>query len=100
MAYDLASRLRSTPLVACAAIATAGACLPSAASAQDIVTEAITVPFAVAPAPYAADDVVITDPYDRYPAYSYRYAPAYAYPQAYGVVCGYDAWNRWACYPR
>lgn len=99
MAYDLAPRLRSTSLVACAAIAIAGACLPSAASAQDIVTEAITVPFAVDPAPYAAD-VVITDPYYRYPAYPYRYAPGYAYPPDYGMVCGYDAWNRWVCSPR
>jgi hypothetical protein len=74
--------------------------LPSAASAQDIVTEAITVPYAVAPAPYAAPDVVITDPYYRYPVYPYRYAPAYAYPPAYSIACGYDAWNRWACYPR
>jgi hypothetical protein len=100
MAYDLAPRLRSTSLVACAAIAIAGACLPSTAPAQDIVTEAITVPFAVVPAPYpAATDVVVTDPYYRYPAYPYRYAPAYAYPPT-GVVCSYDAWNRWACYPR
>jgi hypothetical protein len=100
MAYDLVPRLLSTSLVACAAIAIAGACLPSAASAQDIVTEAITAPFAVAPAPYAATDVIVADPYYRYPAYSYRYAPTYAYPPDYGMVCGYDAWNRWACYPR
>jgi hypothetical protein len=98
MAYDLAPRLRSTSLIGCAAIAIAAGCLPSAASAQDIVTEAITAPFAVAPAPYAADDVIVTDPY--YPAYHHRYAPAYAYPPDYGVVCGYDAWNRWVCAPR
>jgi hypothetical protein len=100
MAYDLAPRLRSTSLVACGAVAIAGVCLPPAASAQDIVTEAITVPFAAAPAPYAATDVTVTDPYYRYPAHPYRYAPAYAYPRDYGMVCGYDAWNRWACYPR
>jgi hypothetical protein len=99
MAYDLAPRLRSMSLAACAAIAIAGACLSSVASAQDIVTEAITVPFAVASAPYDAD-VVITDPYYRYPAYPYRYAPTYAYPPEYGMVCGYDVWSRWVCYPR
>lgn len=100
MAYDLAPRLQSTSLVACAAIAIAGACLPAAASAQDIVTEAITVPFAVAPAPYAAEDIVVTDPAYSYPAYRYRYAPAYDYPPAYAMVCGYDIGNRWTCYPR
>jgi hypothetical protein len=94
MAYDLAPRLRSTSLVACAAIAIAGACLPSPASAQDIVTEAITVPFAGSPVPYAAD------PYYRHPTYSDHYAPAYVYPPDDGLVCGYDARNRWACYPR
>jgi len=98
MAYDFASRLRLTSLVACAAIA--GACVPSTASAQDIVMEAITVPFAVAPTPYAAADVVVADPYYRHPAYPYRNAPAYSYAPAYGLVCGYDAWNRWACYLR
>jgi len=98
MAYDLRHACDRRRSFACA-IAIAGACLPSAAPAQDIVTEAITVPFAVAPAPYAAD-VVVTDPYYRYPAYPYRYPPAYAYPPTNGVVCSYDAWNRWACYPR
>jgi hypothetical protein len=101
MAYDLAPRLRSTSCIACAAIAIAGAWMPSAASAQDIVTEAVTVPFAVAPGPYGAADVVVTDPYYYgYPAYRDRYAPSYAYPPAYGMICGYGAWNRWTCYPR
>lgn len=74
MAYELAPRLLSKSLVACAALAMASACLPSAASAQDIVTEALTVPFAIAPAPYVVPDVIV-DPYYRYSAY--RYAPAY-----------------------
>jgi hypothetical protein len=101
MAYELAPCLLSKSLVACAAFAIASACLPSAGSAQDIVTEVLTVPFAIAPAPYVATDVIVGDPYYHYPAYRYRYAPAYyAYPPTYGIVCGYDSWDRWVCYSR
>jgi len=101
MANDLATRLPSKSLVACAAIVIAGAGLPSVASGQDIVTEALTVPFAIAPAPFVSEGVIVGDPYYRYPAYRYSYAPAYYdYPQTYGMVCGYDPWSRWVCYPR
>jgi hypothetical protein len=45
--------------------------------------------------------VIVGDPYFRYPAYRHRYAPAYfAYPPTYGMICGYDSWDRWVRYPR
>ncbi|HEY2664328.1 MAG TPA: hypothetical protein VGI47_08310 [Candidatus Binataceae bacterium] len=88
-------------LAACGAIAIGSACVPSVAFAQNVVTDILSVPFAIAAAPFVAADAVIADPYYRYPAYSYRYAPVYyAYPPAYGMTCGYDRWDRWVCVSR
>jgi hypothetical protein len=97
MAHAFASRLRPPMLVAAVAIGTA--CIPSVASAQDIVADVLTVPFAIVAAPFVAADAAINGPYYRYPAYRYRYAPAYyAYPPAYSANCGYDPYGRWICY--
>jgi hypothetical protein len=86
--------------IAYGAIVIGSACVPSMASAQNVVTDILSVPFAIAAAPFVAADAIVTDPYYRYPAYRYRYAPVYAYPPAYGMTCGYDRWDRWICVSR
>jgi hypothetical protein len=109
MEQRLASHfLRSSAVAAGTAMAISAAFMPSTASAQDIVADVLSVPFAIAAAPFVAADAVIADPYYRYPAYrypayGYGYAPApvyYNYPPAYGPACGYDRWGRWVCYAR
>jgi hypothetical protein len=90
--------LPSKSVAACAAIAIGSALVPSAASAQDIVADVLTVPFGIVAAPFVAADEIVNGPYYRYPAYRYRYAPAYYdYAPAYGASCGYDRWGRWVC---
>jgi hypothetical protein len=97
---------RSSAVAAGTAMAIGAAFMPSTASAQDIVADVLSVPFAIAAAPFVAADAVIADPYYRYPAYrypapGYGYAPVYYnYPPAYGPACGYDRWGRWVCYAR
>ena len=106
MQQRFASRvLRSSAFAAGTAVAIGASCIPSAASAQDIVADVLTLPFAIAAAPFVAADAIVADPYYRYPdyrypAYRYRYAPVYYYPPAYGPACGYDPWGRWVCYAR
>ena len=97
---------RSSAVAAGAAMAIGAAFTPSTASAQDIVADVLSVPFAIAAAPFVAADAVIADPYYpypayRYPAYRYGYAPVYYnYPPVYGSACGYDRWGGWVCYAR
>src|SRR5215467_4997680 len=93
--------LRSSAVAAGTAMAIGAAFMPSTASAQDIVADVLSVPLAIAAAPFVAADAVIADPYYPYPAYRYGYAPVYyIYPPVYGSACGYDRWGGWVCYAR
>src|SRR5260370_5954743 len=62
---------RPKALAACGAIAIGSACFPSVAFAQNVVTDILSVPFAIVEAPFVAADAVIADPYYRHPAYGY-----------------------------
>jgi hypothetical protein len=96
MAHAFAPRFRPLMLATAAAATIGTACIPSVASAQDIVADVLTAPFAIVAAPFIAADAAINGPYYPYPAYRYRYSRAYyAYPPA---SCGYDPYGRWVCY--
>jgi hypothetical protein len=94
-AHAFARRFR--PLILATAVAVGTACVPAVASAQDIVADVLTVPFAIVAAPFVAADAAINGPYYPYPVYRHRYSRAYyAYPPA---SCGYDPYGRWICFP-